>query len=79
MHHKMLFGIAEAFANVSGYVVADVPFNSSFAGYKDWFLQKYRRPSYTVEAGIGESPLPLSQFNQIYNDNIGILIIGAAV
>lgn len=66
-------------AEASGYKLTDVPYESSFAGYKDWFLQKYRRPSYTVEAGIGESPLPLSQFNEIYNDNIGILIIGAAV
>ena len=71
--------IGNIFASLSGYTLADVPYNSSFAGYKDWFLQNYRRPSYTVEAGIGESPLPLSQFNQIYNDNIGILIIGAAV
>ena len=73
------YEIGRIFARVSGYDLTDVPYNSSFAGYKDWFLQNYRRPSYTVEAGIGESPLPLSQFNQIYNDNIGILIIGAAV
>ena len=71
--------IGAKMAEASGYKLTDVPYESSFAGYKDWFLQKYRRPSYTVEAGIGESPLPLSQFNQIYNDNIGILIIGAAV
>jgi hypothetical protein len=73
------YNIGAKMAEASGYKLTDVPYESSFAGYKDWFLQKYRRPSYTVEAGIGESPLPLSQFNQIYNDNIGILIIGAAV
>ena len=32
---------------------------------------------YTIEAGIGENPLPISQFDEIYNDNIGILILGA--
>ena len=69
--------IGEIFANVSGYRLAEVPFASSFAGYKDWFLQEYRRPGYTVEAGIGQSPLPISQFDEIYNDNIGILILGA--
>ena len=34
---------------------------------------------YTIEAGIGENPLPISQFDEIYNDNIGILILGAVV
>jgi g-D-glutamyl-meso-diaminopimelate peptidase len=65
--------------NLVGYTLADVPYESSFAGYKDWFLQQYRRPGYTIEAGIGKSPLPISQFEQIYNDNIGILILGAVL
>ena len=69
--------IGQTFANVSGYRLADVPYESGFAGYKDWFLQEYRRPGYTIEAGIGQSPLPISQFNEIYNDNIGILVLGA--
>ena len=71
--------IGETFANVSGYRLADVPFASSFAGYKDWFLQEYRRPGYTIEAGIGNNPLPISQFNEIYNDNLGILVLGAVL
>lgn len=68
--------IGEQFASVSGYRLADVPFASSFAGYKDWFLQEYRRPGYTIEAGIGQNPLPITQFNEIYNDNLGILVLG---
>ena len=71
--------IGTAFANSSGYVLADTPYNSSFAGYKDWFIQQYRRPGFTIEAGLGENPLPISQFNEIYNDNIGILIQGATL
>ncbi|MBE5820071.1 MAG: LysM peptidoglycan-binding domain-containing protein [Clostridiales bacterium] len=71
--------IGQIFENVSGYRLADVPFVSSFAGYKDWFLQQYQRPGYTVEAGIGQNPLPISQFNEIYNDNIGILVLGAVL
>jgi len=69
--------IGQTFANVSGYRLTNAPFESGFAGYKDWFLQEYRRPGYTIEAGIGRSPLPISQFNEIYNDNIGILVLGA--
>ena len=68
--------IGNIFANVSGYTLANVPYESGFAGYKDWFLQDYRRPGYTIEVGSGTNPLPISQFNEIYNDNLGILVLG---
>ena len=69
--------LGEEFARVSGYALEDTPYNSSFAGYKDWFIQKYRRPGYTIEVGLGENPLPLSQFDEIYRDNEGILVTAA--
>ncbi len=68
--------IGEAFANSSGYELEDTPFASGFAGYKDWFIQEYNRPGYTVEVGAGDNPLPLSQFDEIYRDNLGILVQG---
>lgn len=71
--------IGNKFAIASGYKLASTPYNSSFAGYKDWFIQNYNRPGYTIEAGIGENPLPISQFNEIYDDNIGILTLGAVL
>ena len=71
--------IGNIFSTVSRYKLTKVPYNSSFAGYKDWFLQEYRRPGYTIEAGSGNNPLPISQFNEIYNDNIGILVLGAVL
>ena len=71
------FTIGKQFAISSGYSLEEAPYNSSFAGYKDWFIQKYNRPGYTIEAGIGENPLPISQFDEIYNINLGILILGA--
>ena len=69
--------LGEEFARVSGYALEDTPYNSSFAGYKDWFIQKYRRPGYTIEVGLGQNPLPLSQFDEIYRDNEGILVTAA--
>ena len=36
--------IGEKFAEVSGYTLEDTPFASSFAGYKDWFIQTYNLP-----------------------------------
>ncbi len=69
--------LGEQFAAVSGYALADTPYESSFAGYKDWFIQEFLSPGYTVEVGMGENPLPLSQFDEIYRDNIGILTLAA--
>lgn len=68
--------IARLFARSSGYAVEDTPYASGFAGYKDWFIQNYNRPGYTIEVGLGTNPLPLSQFEQIYSSNLGILTIG---
>ena len=36
--------IGEQFARSSGYLLEDTPFSSSFAGYKDWFIQNYNLP-----------------------------------
>ena len=69
--------LGERMAQASGYRLADVPYNSAFAGYKDWFIKYFRRPGYTVEVGVGENPLPLSQFDRIYRDNLGILVTAA--
>lgn len=69
--------LGEDFARTSGYTLADVPEESAYAGYKDWFIQSFRRPGYTIEVGEGINPLPLSQFDEIYRDNLGILVAAA--
>ena len=53
-------------AAVSGYTLAQTPAFSDNAGYKDWFISQFQRPGFTVELGLGESPLPLSQLEEIY-------------
>ena len=68
--------IAEYFAKVSGYRIEETPAASGYAGYKDWFINFYDRPGYTIEAGLGENPLPMEQFSKIYKDNVGILLGG---
>ena len=69
--------IAALFADLSGYTAEDTPFASGFAGYKDWFIQDYRRPGFTLELGRGVNPLPISDFDAIYERVRGILILGA--
>lgn len=70
------YRIARYFSDVSGYSVEETPTESGYAGYKDWFIEFYNKPGYTIEAGEGSNPLPMSQFGEIYEANIGILLGG---
>lgn len=71
--------IAQAFAGVSGYAAADTPAASGYAGYKDWVIDALDRPGFTIEAGRGTNPLPITQFDSIYRANLGILTLGMIV
>ncbi|GAA0371263.1 M14 family metallopeptidase [Bacillus horti] len=64
--------LVNEFSRVSGYT--PIRYIDSFAGYKDWFIQDFRRPGFTVELGLGRNPLPLTQFNEIYEESLGILL-----
>ncbi len=64
--------IAERYAKESGYT--PVRLTDSDAGYKDWFIQEFRRPGFTIEAGFGTNPLPLSQCPEMYLQTEGILL-----
>lgn len=68
--------LGEQMAAASGYRLEESAYNSSFAGYKDWFIQDFDRPGYTIEAGIGENPLPLTQLPEIVRDNLPIFLLG---
>lgn len=65
--------LAERFAAASGYSVANVPYDSGFAGYKDWMIEALRANAFTVEAGRGENPLPIGDLPALYAENEGIL------
>ena len=69
--------LGKKLAQVSGYKLSDTPYNSAFAGYKDWFIKYFRRPGYTIEAGLGTNPLPISQFDEIYKATLPILLTAA--
>ena len=62
---------------VSGYDLDTPEVNASHGGYKDWFIQEFRRPGYTIECGLGENPLPIDQFEDIYNENRELLLVAA--
>lgn len=66
--------LAERFAEASGYTAADVPYESGFAGYKDWFIAAFQKSGFTIEAGRGENPLPIADLPELYAQNEGILV-----
>ncbi len=68
--------LGQRMAAASGYALELTPQSSGFAGYKDWYIQSYNRPGYTIECGLGQNPLPPEQFEEIYRANIGILLLG---
>lgn len=71
--------IGNQFSNVSGYTLAETSGITSYSGYKDWFIQDFRRPGYTIEVGRGRNPLPISQFDEIYNDNEELLLLASII
>lgn len=71
--------IGEVFSNITGYRLSDVPYAAAFAGYKDWFIKEYNLPGYTFETGLGENPLPISQFNRIYSENEEVLLLSPII
>ncbi len=71
--------IANQFGRISGYAVEPGTGEAAWAGYKDWFIQDYGRPGFTIEVGRGTNPVPISQFPAIYNQNEGILLLASVV
>ncbi len=71
------FQLASRLAGASGYQV--IKLSDSDAGYKDWFIQQFRKPGFTIEVGMGSNPLPIEQFEDIYEDAAGLMIMGLLV
>lgn len=71
--------IGEALAADSGYKLEEATGLTSYAGFKDWFIQDYRRPGYTIEVGLGKNPLPIPQFGGIYTANLPLLLHAAVI
>lgn len=53
--------LAEKLSRISGYPLVTTPPEAAGGGHKDWFIHRFDRPGFTVELGLGENPLSLSQ------------------
>lgn len=56
--------IVLAYGSATGY--RPVRYLNNFSGLKDWFIQAYGRPGFTIEFGKGENPLPFEQFPAMF-------------
>lgn len=66
--------IANAFELISPYKVDTTDGIASYGGYKDWFVDKFRRPGFTVEVGEGTNPLPYENLPIIYKETLPVLL-----
>ncbi len=55
--------MAQTMAAASGYRA--VRLAESDAGFKDWFIEQFRKPGFTIELGYGQNPLPVEQLATI--------------
>lgn len=59
----------------SGYTVTSPTGMASHGGFKDWFISCFHRPGFTIELGRGVNPLPLGDFEKIYEKAREMLLL----
>lgn len=63
---KRSAAIAKRLSAASGYRLSEATGLASYGGLTDWCVQKQGIPSFTLECGKGENPLPVSDALPIY-------------
>ena len=58
--------IAKRISRMTGYALSEADGTASYGGLTDWFIKEFGKPSFTVECGMGENPLPMSVKSGIY-------------
>ena len=67
--------MARVLASASGYAIAEPAEAAAHGGFKDWFIDRYHRPGFTLELGRGRNPLPLTEFEEIYEKAREMLVL----
>lgn len=58
--------LAKTISRLTGYKLSLPTGSASYGGFTDWFIDEFDKPSFTLECGLGENPLPYSDFYTIY-------------
>ena len=73
------YRLAQLFSTASGYAVAQPAPGASYAGFKDWFIQEFGRPGFTLEIGRGINPLDPSLLYGIYQNLEELFLLSVAL
>lgn len=70
--------LARIMASRSGYALATPEAIASHGGYKDWVIDRFGIPAFTLECGLGKNPLPPTELPDIYDKLASALAAFAA-
>ncbi len=78
-HDSEALKMAKIMSHSSGYRVSEPEGLACGGGFKDWFTEKFRRPAFTIEVGLGENPLPVEDIDKIYSKIREMLILAVVL
>ena len=58
--------VGQIISRMTGYKLSKPEGTAAYGGFTDWFIEEFNKPSFTLECGKGENPLPFSDFDDIY-------------
>ena len=68
--------IAKMFSALTDYTLVKNEGLYSSGGLKDWFIEEFKRPAFTIEMGKGKNPLPLENIDRIYEKLESMMVVG---
>ena len=71
--------IANLLSVASGYKLSKPEGLAVGGGFKDWFVSEFNKPAFTVEIGLGKNPLPISDFEKVYEKIEKMLLVAALI
>ena len=69
--------MAQIMASAADYKAASPEGSAAFGGFKDWFIDTFHCPGFTIELGKGENPLPPSHLDSISRRVRELLLLDA--
>ena len=71
--------MAKMMAYTCSYQVSEPTGLAYGGGFKDWFVEKFKRPAFTIEVGHGTNPLPIEQASDIYRKIKEMLVMAVVL
>jgi g-D-glutamyl-meso-diaminopimelate peptidase len=68
---------AKMFSEASGYALDLPEVTAASGGYKDWFIRYFKKPGFTIECGLGENPIDVSQIDSIIIRTFPIILLAS--